>query len=59
MGLSAAATGPSGTFEDTGTTATKITEAPSNYQLYRYTLAAITLSASADHFEEHNVPHPF
>ncbi|XP_024377308.1 uncharacterized protein [Physcomitrium patens] len=36
LGLSAAATGPSGTFEDTGTTATKITEAPSNYQLYSW-----------------------
>lgn len=36
LGLSAAATGSSGTFEDSTVTPTKVTEAPSNFQLYRY-----------------------
>lgn len=38
LGLSAAATGSSGTFEDATLASSKITEAPANFQLYRYIL---------------------
>jgi hypothetical protein len=45
LGLSAAATGSSGTFEDATVASSKITEAPSNFQLYRYTQTELTLSS--------------
>lgn len=43
LGLSAAATGSSGTFEDSAVTPTKVTEAPSNFQLYRYSPTSLDL----------------
>jgi hypothetical protein len=41
LGLS----GSSGTFEDATVASSKITEAPSNFQLYRYTQTELTLSS--------------
>lgn len=45
LGLSAAATGSSGTLEDATVASTKITEAPSNFQLYRYIPTDFTFSS--------------